>query len=222
MRSLRSGSGRDAVPEIKGEFEHLRWLLTYIRHRQGSTNFRRRVSISPTPTSSTKSDGEEPDQEDIFEEEEYREDMESRPMEIETQQTQNEIDDGHEQGVQESMNVNVIDVSKNNVSTPTSSISSISTGITRPRPTKNQNSKNSKQKIIASKTNKPWSKAPQTPTGANEMDKEFLKAVHSLKSAIEEPQNADDNEVDDDRHFCLSLVGQVQVDGQTSNNESFQ
>ena len=124
------------MPELKGEFEHLRWLLTYIRHRQGSTNFRRRVSISPTSTSSTKSDGEEPDQEDIFEEEEYREDVESRPMEIETQQTQNEIDDGHEQGVQESMNVNVIDESKDNVSTPTSSISSISTGITRPRPTK--------------------------------------------------------------------------------------
>ena len=43
------------------------------------------------------------------------------------------------------------------------------------------------------------------------MDKEFLKAVHSLKSAIEEPQNAEDNEVDDDRHFCLSLVGQLKV-----------
>ena len=126
LRSVRSGSGRDAVPEIKGEFEHLRWLLTYKKHRQGSTNFRHCVSISPTSTSSLKSDEEEPDQEDIFEEEEYREVVESRPMEIETQQTQNEINDGHEQGVQESTNVNVIDESKYNVSTPTSSTSSIS------------------------------------------------------------------------------------------------
>ena len=134
LKSIRSGSGRDAVPEIKGEFEHLRWLVTYIKHRQGSANFRRHVSISPTSTSSTKSD-EEPDQEDIFEEEDYREDVELRPMGIETQQMQNEIDDGHEQGMQESMNINVIDECKDNVSTPTSSTSSISTGITRPRPT---------------------------------------------------------------------------------------
>ena len=150
LRSVTSGSGRDAVPEIKGEFEHLRWLLTYVKHRQGSTNFRRRVSISPAPISSTESDEEEPDQENIFEEEEYREDVESRPMEIETQQTQNEIDDGHEQGVQESINVNVIDESKDNVPTRTSSTLSISTGITRSRPTRPKlENQNSKQKIIA-------------------------------------------------------------------------
>ena len=28
QRSIRSGSGRDDVPEIKKECEHLRWLLT--------------------------------------------------------------------------------------------------------------------------------------------------------------------------------------------------
>ncbi len=65
------------------------------------------------------------------------------------------------------------------------------------------------QKITARKTKKPWSKAAQTTPRTNDLDKEFLKAVHSLKEAIKEPQGAEDNEVDDDHYFCLSLMGQL-------------
>lgn len=53
QRSIRSGSGIGDVPEIKPEYEHLRWLLTHIQHRRSTTNFKRK------PTTEMLSSGEE-------------------------------------------------------------------------------------------------------------------------------------------------------------------
>ena len=49
MTSTRSGSGRNDVPELRKDMEHLRWLIVHIKHRRGTTNLRRRkTDESPT------------------------------------------------------------------------------------------------------------------------------------------------------------------------------
>ena len=50
----RSGAGRNDLPEIKGEYEHLRWLLNHIKHRQGTSNFSRRPEVAVTGVGSWK------------------------------------------------------------------------------------------------------------------------------------------------------------------------
>ena len=54
QRSIRSGSGRDDVPEIKREYKHLRWRLTYIKHRQSTTNLKRKETAMDEGTFSDK------------------------------------------------------------------------------------------------------------------------------------------------------------------------
>ena len=42
MRCTKSGSGRNDLPEIREDLEHLRWLAVHIKHRQGTTNIKRK------------------------------------------------------------------------------------------------------------------------------------------------------------------------------------
>ena len=44
LRSVRSGSGRNDVPQLREDLEYLRWLVTHIRHRPSTTNFKRRTT----------------------------------------------------------------------------------------------------------------------------------------------------------------------------------
>ena len=44
VRSVRSGSGRSDVPQLREDLEYLRWLVTHIRHRPSTTNFKRRTT----------------------------------------------------------------------------------------------------------------------------------------------------------------------------------
>ena len=44
LRTIRSGSGRSDVPELREDLEYLRWLVTHIRHRPSTTNFKRRTT----------------------------------------------------------------------------------------------------------------------------------------------------------------------------------
>ena len=44
VRSVRSGSGHNDVPQLREDLEYLRWLVTQIRHRPSTTNFKRRTT----------------------------------------------------------------------------------------------------------------------------------------------------------------------------------
>ena len=44
LRSIRYGSGRSNVPELREDLEFLQWLVTHIRHRPSTTNLKRRTT----------------------------------------------------------------------------------------------------------------------------------------------------------------------------------
>ena len=43
----KSGAGRNDVPALRLDLEHLRWLIVHIRHRSSVTNFRSRKLTQP-------------------------------------------------------------------------------------------------------------------------------------------------------------------------------
>ena len=40
IKCTRSGSGRSDLPELKEDYEHLRWIITHIKQRESVSNFR--------------------------------------------------------------------------------------------------------------------------------------------------------------------------------------
>ena len=64
-----SGSGRDSIPPIKPEYEHLRWLITHIKPRTNTTNnFGVHCRLDDNPTTTTTAaggDGGEESHEDL-------------------------------------------------------------------------------------------------------------------------------------------------------------
>jgi len=41
--ATRSGVGSNDMPEMKGDYEHLRWLLMHSKHREGASNSQNRA-----------------------------------------------------------------------------------------------------------------------------------------------------------------------------------
>ena len=81
---------------------------------------------------------------------------------------------------------------------------------------KKDTAKKSKKVSAAATTNsrkRSWTKAVK-PLTVVDMDREFLKTMHSLQKALsttspEPTAGTPEEPVDEDRHFCLSLVGQL-------------
>ena len=197
VRSTGSGSGRSDLLEIKEEFEYLRWLLVHIKHRKSTTNFKRKQtpdiisnsnSFISSPSTGTMVDA---DQEMDGDDEEG---IESESL-------------CSEEARRTATATSHIEIDKaiDDVSSPDLSLEE--------RIGENQNVPGAKQgdgtpECEPPKGKKrPWSKEVNPPA-TNEMDREFLKALKSLKKSIEQPEKEKkQDEMDDDYHFCLSLVG---------------
>ena len=178
-----TGTGRNDLPEIKEEFEYLRWLITHIKHRSTTDNFE----------SSIKRRKVEDD-----ESEEERNEEQSEVCDENQSDTTNDQDT-----TCTSNGICSRESSHNDIDESTSTTSDNSTldkvdtkeaEVPKPKPTK-----------------KAWTKSNRGPTN-KEFDQEFLKTMHSIRNAIEPemPKKSlqyDDD--DDDRLFCLSLVSQL-------------
>ena len=228
QRSIRSGSGIGDVPEIKPEYEHLRWLLTHIQHRRSTTNFKRK------PTTEMLSSEEESGNDggfdrgtEVYDEVEVQDDIDMQIGE-EIYQTENLDASSPEQkstvssaekvwelqpavsretGAEDERDSSSLHVSLDegsDISTSATATKKQTIPITAKR-SLNSNQTKKDQSAKEERKKKPrkgaWSKESK-PMAAVEMDKEFFKTMNSLKKAIDDeprqPKHVANNDGSDD------------------------
>ena len=210
----RSGAGRDDVPPLRSEQEHLGWLIAHIKHRRSSTNFKSQrprqtdkdsVKEQTENNDSSISDGQ--DIENLGLQDNRISDIisESQPdvRDMNSPPSPSQIDSDEEQSVHGDKGNDTSNIG--NIDLLTSSASS-TFGPTKETP------KSLKPASSGSYSGRKrsWPKVSK-PVAATDVDREFIKTVTSLQKAIFSSSNKPEQEIepfDEDRHFCLTLVGQ--------------
>ena len=198
----RSGAGRNDLPEIKGEYEHLRWLLNHIKHRQGTSNFSRRPEVAVTGGIMDSSIERASSASDTDDAEEIRE------------PNNHELSEAGVLDVGQTMVTELVEQDGEETVSKSPS-NELETG-------KIAKAKNAKRKAGPSSPTpkdqrdqkRAWAKENK-PVRSTEIDKEMFKTMSSIQHAINNSSTGtseakpDEFEKDEDRLFCLSLVGQL-------------
>eukprot|EP00795_Rhopilema_esculentum_P004065 gene4065-20242_t len=212
--SARSGSGRADLPEIREEFEHLRWLLIHIKHRESTSNIKRK----PRPTLDADQQSEEETCNEVgpkdVEDENYNFDgvEESLTDSVNTRSSIDPLDEilscketcEDENASNDNDTISLQGEDETGSSRTSSRASSI-----------NKKKKTSLQEEIGEERpnksmRKAWSNDVKAPSSV-EMDQQFLKAMNGLHKRLDQQKNEADlrKEEDEAKYFCLSLVGQL-------------
>ena len=201
--TIKSGSGRNELPNIKPEFEYLRWLIVHIKHRKGKSNLKSAKRRREIDDNESEHDPvQEHDEMDYGNQKESdsdeESDQDSREHTISLVSEPADLVEPEEQHSPE--------LGGPSASTPEER----SKKSTKSKKTKSASSTPQSQTKRSS-----WSKGKKSPS-AVDMDKEFMKTMNSLQKAIAESdrdtsksEGQGNEENDEDRHYCLSLVGQL-------------
>ena len=193
VKSTQSGSERNDLLEIREEFEHLRWLLVHIKHRKSTANFKRmhvydittntNRPTSPLTESMVNADHRMDEAEDESEDENS---CNEATKENESVKNDDSVCDDAGQ------NINIEEGHGENRSVPDVRQEEGTSDYKHPKGRKRSRSKEAK------------------PIAGIDMDRGFMKALTSLKKSREEREPEKKEEaIDDDYHFCLSLVGSL-------------
>eukprot|EP00794_Sanderia_malayensis_P013138 gene13138-14491_t len=212
QRSIRSGSGIGDVPEIKPEYEHLRWLLTHIQHRRSTTNFKKKPTTTEMLSSGDESgnDGSVVRETEVYDEAE----LDGIDMQIDDETGQTEHFDtssleqsstvssvektweslaaiSHELGTEDESGRSSLHVSLDegpNISTSATATKKQTIAVPVKRMSQSFNI-SKEQPVIEERKKKPrkgaWSKGNK-PVSSIEMDREFVSTMKSVKKAIDD------------------------------------
>eukprot|EP00112_Aurelia_sp_Birch-Aquarium-sp1_P013812 Seg295.1 transcript_id=Seg295.1/GoldUCD/mRNA.D3Y31 product="hypothetical protein" protein_id=Seg295.1/GoldUCD/D3Y31 len=203
LRSVRSGSGRNDVPQLREDLEYLRWLVTHIRHRPSTTNFKRRTTeevVQAMMSELTDNEsGEEETQIEVDDIEDSSVDLEKKTQEESA--TEITLADVNQAG--STYSPTCLDDEVSSITTlspapilelaPQFSSSASSTCSASPTPSvmgiakkKNVTTRKSLPSATPKSKKKAWSKESK-PCNTGEMDREFLNTMNSIQKAIAEP-----------------------------------
>ena len=228
LRSVRSGSGRNDVPQLREDLEYLRWLVTHIRHRPSTTNFKRRTTeevvqammSEPSELTDNESAGEDEEtQIDVDDTEDGSVDKGNKKQEesaIEITSNSGEVDQAGPMYSPSGLDDEVGSITTQSpaptlelahVANTSACSTSPTTSVMDAPKNKNVTTSKSLPSVTAKPKKKAWSKESK-PCNTGEIDREFLNTMNSIQKAIVEPTTVHKpSGSDDDEHFCLSLVG---------------
>lgn len=194
-KSLKSGSGREDVAEIRQDLKYLGWLRCHIKTRGSVTNFQNKkrdtstVSVSEiNPACSRSSESEV--EEDLGEQVVSKNDQ---LMEAVCHESADEVDKSME-------------TSAAPITSPPD--------IEQPKTSTFSNLETPEMSMVAKKSKKKaWSKN-QKSLHEVELDRQLMSTMHNMNKAISDYSGSsvpNKNAHDDDEHFCLSLVGNLRA-----------
>eukprot|EP00795_Rhopilema_esculentum_P003869 gene3869-15166_t len=235
LKCVRSGSGRSDVPELRSDMEYLRWLeylpgtTNFKRRTNDVINAMSEItedSADDDEEETTKTDDElgilDAGMGQNKEIEEYAGASEERPIE-----SQDIFSAGDEAGSTNEDHPQSIflksSLSSESQISPASAYESASQTPSPSPPGSDSASPSfavasNSRKSVAASTNKRLSKLPvkvtkkawskeKKPISIVEMDREFLNTMHSMQKAMTDTASPEQESFDDDKHFCLSLLG---------------
>ena len=202
---LKSGSGREDVPEIRQDLKYLGWLKCRIKTRGSITNFQNKkrntstVLVSEINSVCSRSSDSE-DEEDIGEQEVRNN---AHLMETDSQEDKKESNEFKPLESADKVDES-IESSAPSITPPPV--------IEKPKASISSNLEAPETPMVPKKSKKnAWSKS-QKSMHELEIDRQFISTMHNMNKAISNysaSSVAEKNALDNDEHFFLSLVGHL-------------
>ena len=230
IKCTRSGAGRSDLPEIKEDYEHLRWLITHIKQRKSVSNFRQKNEEevcrkeeedvdSSGPNCGVTENGTDDEEVESGSSYDYNEgiginygsfkdmvaDLTNKP---EDEEISNILEEpSSTPGSKRSSSVILSRASTPDVELPKKKEKKLQ-NLTPAAPTLMNTRTTHKAKKRA------WAKEKK-PIAPIDVDAEFFQTMKAISHAIKDKdgpsqtKSSESEDLDEDKHFCLSLVGQL-------------